>query len=301
MRTEPTIHLNEGSRQNADGQRQRFTLPITFSESRFTPRISRLPSPTSRTTLHASRITHHVSRITAPASRSFPAFTLIELLIVISIITLLAGLTFPAVRSARISVMRARARAEMIQLQAAIERYKDKLGYYPPDNPGNWERNQLYYELLGTTNIGSVASPVYLTLDGSAQIKFADFPQAFPIVPPNQGVAGFMNCARPGRGDEVPNAATFLNGLKTGQFVVITNSTNPDLCRILVCGLEGPLLTTVGPGINPWRYVSSNPHYNQKSFDLWIDILAGGKTNRICNWSAKPLVVYYTSLATEYP
>ena len=31
--------------------------------------------------------------------------------------------------------MRARARGEMIQVETAIERYKDKLGYYPPDNP----------------------------------------------------------------------------------------------------------------------------------------------------------------------
>ena len=48
--------------------------------------------------------------------------------------------------------------------------------------------------------------------------------------------------------------------------------------------------------INPWRYNSSNPVHNPKSFDLWIDVLIAGKTNRICNWSAQPLVV-----ALPYP
>ena len=78
--------------------------------------------------------------------------------------------------------MRARARSEMTQIETAIERYKDKLGYYPPDNPppsGNWAMNQLYYELLGTTNIGTAAAPVYTTLDGSARIKASDFSTAF--------------------------------------------------------------------------------------------------------------------------
>ena len=40
--------------------------------------------------------------------------------------------------------------------------------------------------------------------------------------------------------------------------------------------------------LNPWRYVSSNPTNNPGEFDLWVDIIVGGKTNRICNWSDKP-------------
>jgi len=247
-----------------------------------------------------SRITHHASRFMPRASRAARAFTLIELLIVIAIIALLAALTFPAVRGARISVMRARARSEMTQIASAIERYKDKLGYYPPDNPGplTWGMNQLYYELLGTTNIGTVAAPVYLTLDGSSQIKGSDFGTAFGL-----GVTGFMNCARAGRGDEAPTAVSFLTGLKPGQVMVLTNTTHPQLCTILVCGLDGPpALASAGTGnINPWRYNSSNPYHNPKSFDLWIDVIAGSKTNRICNWSDKPITVYYTSLANSYP
>jgi hypothetical protein len=34
--------------------------------------------------------------------------------------------------------------------------------------------------------------------------------------------------------------------------------------------------------------VSTNPTNNPGSFDLWIDVLYGGKTNRISNWSKDP-------------
>ena len=57
--------------------------------------------------------------------------------------------------------------------------------------------------------------------------------------------------------------------------------------------LPGPL-TYSGPNgakINPWRYNASSPKYNAATFDLWMDVMVGDKTNRICNWSDKPLVV----------
>jgi prepilin-type N-terminal cleavage/methylation domain-containing protein len=213
-------------------------------------------------------------------------FTIIELLVVIAIIGLLATLIFPAVRAARISVMRSRARSELIQIATAIERYKDKLGYYPPDNPPNWAVNQLYYELLGITNIGSATEPVYVTLDGSSRIKASDFGAAFG---PN--VTGFMNCARPGRGGDTPGAVAFLWGLRPNQSTILTNQSGIPVCTILVSALDGPPALASGGKVNSWRYNSSSPRFNPKSFDLWIDVMAGDKTNRICNWSERPLVV----------
>ena len=157
--------------------------------------------------------------------------------------------------------------------------------------------NQLYYELLGTTNVGSGTAPVYATLDGSSLIKASDFGAAF-----GPKVTGFMNCARPSRRDEAPSADSFLASLKPGQRMVLTNPSGP-ICTILVCAIEGPpALTSAGASkINPWRYNSSSPLYNKKSFDLWIDVIAGNKTNRICNWSDKPITVYYNSIANAYP
>jgi hypothetical protein len=39
------------------------------------------------------------------------------------------------------------------------------------------------------------------------------------------------------------------------------------------------------PDVNPWRYNSSSPTNNPGSYDLWIQLAFGGKTNLICNWS----------------
>jgi len=217
--------------------------------------------------------------------RASGAFTLVELLVVIAVIAALAALTFPAVRAAKISALRARAKSEMVQIETAIERYKDKLGYYPPDNriasnPDPYALNQLYYELLGTTN----ANGVFRTLDGSAQINAPALPTVFG---PN--VTGFMNCVRGGGGDDVPSGAAFLSGLKPSQFLALTT---PD-CTVLGSKLEGPLeyQNAQGVKVNPWRYNSSSPRHNPQSYDLWIDVTVGEKTNRICNWSDKPQVV----------
>jgi hypothetical protein len=59
--------------------------------------------------------------------------------------------------------------------------------------------------------------------------------------------------------------------------------------------VDGPFTTNsiAGKAINPWRYVSSNPTNNTGSYDLWMDIKFGGKTNRISNWSPDPQVVSY--------
>jgi hypothetical protein len=66
--------------------------------------------------------------------------------------------------------------------------------------------------------------------------------------------------------------------------------------KITVLGtiVEGPIaemLQGLNGQINPWRYNSVSPVNNPKSYDLWVDILIGGKTNRICNWSDKYIVL----------
>ncbi|MGO8926536.1 MAG: type II secretion system protein [Limisphaerales bacterium] len=233
-----------------------------------------------------SRITHHASRITLLPPRASRAFTLVELLVVISVIALLAALTFPAIQGVKRSAIRTRARGELTQVETAIERFNQKLGYYPADNPANWALNQLYYELLGTTNVPTG----YITLDGSAQITAAGLNSAF-----GANVTGFANCSRPARSDDVPGATAFVNNLKPTQFLLAITNGAGVIIPVAVLGttLDGPLLYQNGNGVklNPWRYNSSNPHYNPKSFDLWIDVAVGNQTNRVCNWSDKPLKV----------
>ena len=226
------------------------------------------------------------------------AFTLIELLVVIGVIAILAGLSFPVMAAVKRAQALHRARAELIEVVTAIEAFNHKLGSYPPDNPltpANWAVNQLYYELLGTTNTGTV----YQTLDGSAQIPTSGFTAAFGA---GSAVAGFMNCARLSRsGDEVSNAADFLKGLKPSQFLAITNGASATpVCTVLGTGLDGPVFyqNTLGAKLNPWRYNSSSPQHNPKSYDLWVDITVGSKTYRISNWSERPIIV---SAPYSYP
>jgi hypothetical protein len=45
--------------------------------------------------------------------------------------------------------------------------------------------------------------------------------------------------------------------------------------------------------INPWHYNSSNPTNNPGSYDLWMDFISQGKTNRVSNWSKDPQIVSY--------
>src|SRR3954471_22040446 len=86
-------------------------------------------------------------RISAALSRdAATGFTLIELLVVIAIIALLSGLIVNLLPKASDAKVRSRVRAELSQLELTIDYYKDKRGYYPPDNPANPGTNSLYYE-----------------------------------------------------------------------------------------------------------------------------------------------------------
>lgn len=67
------------------------------------------------------------------ANSLFAGFTLVEILIVIVIIGLLAGMTTTVVVSARRSVNNSVISAQMAQLSIALDEYKNKFGEYPPD------------------------------------------------------------------------------------------------------------------------------------------------------------------------
>ena len=65
------------------------------------------------------------------SQRRRSGFTLIEILIVISIIAILASLTTASVQYARVRAWTMATRAQVITIDAAIERYKDDEGRYP--------------------------------------------------------------------------------------------------------------------------------------------------------------------------
>jgi prepilin-type N-terminal cleavage/methylation domain-containing protein len=225
-------------------------------------------------------------RHSRPAIRH--AFTLIELLVVIGIMAILAALIIPITGAVTRAKLRSRTRAELRSIESAIENYKSKKGYYPPDNPGNAEfLNQLYYELSGTV----YSNGVYVTLDGNSVLDPATVNS--PIY--GKGFQGIVNTTK-GSGDEGMAAQKFIRDLKPAQLAELKSGA-----KILVgsVGWDSPTGQPISvppakvPKLNPFCYVSTNPTNNPKSFDLWIDILVQGKTNRICNWSEDPIVGYF--------
>jgi type II secretory pathway pseudopilin PulG len=223
-----------------------------------------------------------------------------ELLVVIAIIGILAALIFPAAGAIKKRATISKAQTEMDRVIVAIELYKEKLGAYPPDNPRLPALNPLYFELLGTRQ---PTPTLYETLDKAVQMPLGAFPRAFSGLDANNnvvpsGVSGFVNSDRPA-GEETLAARTFLRGLQPGQFVDGLNNGVSN--RLLTCTVQWPknlppLVPSFQPveaGVypNPWRYVSSNPTNNPGTYDLWVDLVVGGKTNRISNWRRQPLVV----------
>jgi hypothetical protein len=73
----------------------------------------------------------------------------------------------------------------------------------------------------------------------------------------------------------------------TGKLVSSQGVTN----TILGVQVKGPLSvnTVDGKQMSGWSYVAKtsthSPTNNPDTFDLWVDITAGGKNYRISNWS----------------
>lgn len=207
------------------------------------------------------------------------AFTLVEMLVVIAVIATLAAMIFPAANTIKRRATLQKAQTELKLVASAITDYKQQYGHYPPDHAGNPMSNSLYFELLGTVQKG----PNFETKNGDARILASDVPLQF-------GQGGFVNCTKGGGDDNAQAAKKFLVELKPTQYGEIAPGV-----RLLACSVKWPDNNSspipTSPGLNPWRYVSSNPTNNNGEFDLWVDILVGGKTNRISNWSDKPLIV----------
>ena len=225
------------------------------------------------------------------------AFTLIELLVVIAVIGLLAALVIPLSGIATAKMRIARVTGELNNYVTAIETYKLEVGQYPPDhgllketdfasNPEQWRTNAahspLFFELTGATFTNTSPNSGYFRLAGSGEtINATDLQNYF-------GRNGIRNSARH-RGD-IPYKGF---GLRESQYRELDVGGPNARMGVLAVPVPGPMMLTgrlpgnpsVKTRFNPWFYDSSTTNrHNPKSFDLWAEILIGGKTNIIGNW-----------------
>jgi prepilin-type N-terminal cleavage/methylation domain-containing protein len=219
-------------------------------------------------------------------------FTLVEMLAVIAIIALLASLVVGLTSRAKRARTESQLKVTRDQLVTAIESYYAHFGSFPPDNSLGYPQaqinsvsNALYYELTGT--IVDNQTGEFFTPDRGEAIRASDILQYF-------GVEGFVN-AVPSTGDMAADARKvrqFIE-LKPNQHGAL--STQPGV-EVLVVPVQWPLNEPPGThpvpsrlGLNPWRYVSTNPTNNPGRFDLWAEFVDGKRVRIICNWSSEIL------------
>jgi len=238
------------------------------------------------------------SRFQTRTLRSRRAFTLIELLAVITIIGVLASLTVGVSSLVSRKSKEARTRAELAKLELAIRNYHSKLGFYPPDNLRNPLLlevdpviNQLHYELSGA--VFDISTGEYLVGSVDESISRTNYMAIFG----NNNLAGIFNSS-----PVKANVRNFLAGSKSGRTEHISDSPHVD---VLVAPVSWPrdhwkanaadinnfdprfLAPIPGSTVNPWRYVSSNPTNNPGEFDLWAELIIGNEFVVIGNWEEK--------------
>jgi prepilin-type N-terminal cleavage/methylation domain-containing protein len=134
------MHLNE----KTESSRRRRCVPVQWQDCAWCPRIvtqlpfASCPSPTAKNIQRMPALRINRSRFyfkpmkTIPlSSRRSRAFTIVELLVVISIIALLAALLLPVLASAKKHALIAQARLQMSDIVTAIQKYDSDYSRFP--------------------------------------------------------------------------------------------------------------------------------------------------------------------------
>ena len=201
------------------------------------------------------------------------AFTLIEMLVVIGVIGILAGILLGVLPAAQRKGIRGRVKTEMAAIDMAIKNYKAKNNFFPPDNKLDVARPQLFYELTGTIQETQPPPPPirYKSIYASADpaLTETDLKALF-------GVGGFLNSAPAPEESDVPIFHKIRGDRQVRHFPAATLPEH----RLLAAprqGMDGQ------PAV--WRYATGpGATNNPGEFDLWAEIEIGGKKIVIGNW-----------------
>ncbi len=161
-----------------------------------------------------------------------PGFTLVELLIVLSILVVLMGLLIPTVSKVMELAYKARTRRMMQDIEAALSAFRDAFGNYPPSTPrrasdpssGVMESGpaNLVYYLQGPGGGGwGMANGGAMPFGGRPRKSYP------PLIQPDASMLVYENNRLAGMVDAFPEAG-IVRGQTTGRILYFrANATNP--------------------------------------------------------------------------
>jgi type II secretory pathway pseudopilin PulG len=220
---------------------------------------------------------------------------LIEMLIVLAVIAILAGMILAVLPGIAEKRVRSQVRAELQPLIMAIEYYKEKHGFYPPDNFGfnpphhgkQTGQPPLFYELGGTRFVpgSDDDKTLYYSLITNGHFLTAT------KVKNNFGGGNINNKGFVNSAEQESEVKNFISTLKPRQYGPSAYNTDVLVLRVPAKGIKDGAFPT--DELNPWRYVVAKPDRgpndayptnNPNSFDLWADVEIRGKLVKIGNW-----------------
>ncbi len=220
--------------------------------------------------------------------RQSAAFTLMEMLVTIGVIAILAAISVGVISLAKTTSTEKRIEGQLNKLITAIEQYKSKVGFYPPDHQVRSGNGQVQFTPEGRPVVNPVLNPLYYELRGvlvdlnTQSFVAAGDPMEYALTTPQVvswfGMDGFQNSAR-----DLASIRSTFDGFKPSEIVtvdgsIVGQSPRPTgSARLLSVPASWPRkFQDTNPlgrtDVNVWRYNSSNPTNNPASFDLWAEI-----------------------------
>jgi len=209
------------------------------------------------------------------------AFTLIEMLVVIGIITILATMVVHMNAGAQTAKRNAAVNAQKFSLTLMINSYQSKLNYYPPDN-GAFASNYTMWPTGSTYDGLAATNPLLYELTGATN-NYKSAPSS-----PITGIQLFDRL--------VPTPVSLYEGMFNRSAVNNANTDEPhnffysgpqpkDYTNYGLSLLKGLLVPVPFSPPDPigyhnfWHYDSSSTNrHNLQSYDLWAEYTTASRS-----------------------